>query len=118
MPLSPLKAMGAEVLVGIDLNAAEKYDEPDSVIDIILNAIDIAINTTTRQQLEAADVLISMDLTRYSRTDSSDLRELVAEGYHATVLQLRHLEKVLDSRQPSSWKVLEKKFREWRESID
>ncbi len=118
VPLSPLKAMGAEVLVAVNLNAAHRYDKPESVIDIILNAMDIAIDTTTRGQLEAADVLIGMDLTDYSRTDASDVRELVAEGYHAATLKLREIEKALASRQPSSWKALEQKFREWREAID
>ncbi len=118
VPLSPLKAMGAEVLVAVNLNGAHRYDKPESVIDIILNAMDIAIDTTTRGQLEAADVLISMDLADYSRTDASDVRELVAEGYHAATLKLRDIEKALDGRQPSSWKVLEQKFREWREAID
>ncbi len=118
VPLSPLRAMGAEVLVAVNLNGAQRYDEPESVIDIILNAMDIAIDTTTRSQLEAADVLISMDLSAYSRSDSSDVRELVAEGYREGVLRLRDIERALASRQPSSWKVLEQKFREWREAID
>ncbi len=118
VPISPLKGMGAEVLVAVNLNGATRYDQPQSVIDVILNAMDIAIDTTTKQQLKAADLLIEMDLSAYSRTDSADVRELVAEGYRAAVLKLRELEGVLANRQPSSWKVLEQKFREWREAIE
>lgn len=117
VPLSPLKGMGAEVLVAVDINGARRYDPPENVIDVIMNAMDIAIDTTTRHQLDQADLVISLDLANYSRSDASDVRELVAEGYRATVLKLKMLDKLLAARQPSSWQVLEKKFREWREAI-
>ncbi len=117
VPLSPLKAMGAEVLMAVDINGGRRYDKPQNVIDVILNAMDIAIDTTTQSQLRDADVVISLDLADYSRTDGRDVRELVAEGYRGGVLALKQLDTELDSRQPSSWQVLEKKFREWREAM-
>lgn len=117
VPLSPLKAMGAEVLLAVDINGGRRYNKPQNVIDVILNAMDIAIDTTTQGQLRTADVLISLDLADYCRTDGSDVRELVAEGYRGGVLALKQLDAELASRQPSSWQVLEKKFREWREAI-
>lgn len=118
VPLSPLTAMGAEVLVAVDINGSRRYDPPGNVVDVILNAMDIAIDTTTRTQLEQADVLISLDLADYSRTDASDVRELVAEGYRGGVLSLKKLDEVLQERKPSSWQVLENTFRNWREAID
>ncbi|MGJ8670563.1 MAG: patatin-like phospholipase family protein [Oceanococcus sp.] len=118
VPLSPLKAMGAEVLVAVDINGARRYDKPENVVDVILNAMDIAIDTTTQTQLKTADVLISLDLTKYARTDGSDVRELVAEGYRGGVLSLKQLDQVLSHRKPSSWQVLENTFRAWREAID
>ncbi len=118
VPLSPLRAMGAEVLVAVDLNGSRRYDKPENVVDVIMNAMDIAIDTTTQSQLAKADVLISLDLANYNRSDASDARELVAEGYRSGVMKLKQLDKVLANRQPSSWQVLEQKFREWREAID
>lgn len=118
VPVSPLKAMGAELIVAVDINGARRYDKPQNVADVIMNAMDIAIDTTTKAQLAQADLVISLDLADYSRADASDVRELVAEGYRAMTLQLKKLDKLLAGKQPSSWQVLEKKFRAWREAID
>lgn len=83
VPISPLKSMGAEFILAVDLNGNDGYDEPGSVIDILLNAFDIAIDTTTRIQTRAADVLIRMDLEAYSRTDASQAEALFEAGYAA-----------------------------------
>ena len=117
VPLSPLKAMGAEILIGVDINGARRYDDPENVIDIIMNAMDIAIDTTTHGQLKAADVVISLDLADYSRSDASDVRELVAEGYRGATLKLKELDRIVASRKPNSWQVLEQTFKAWRESL-
>lgn len=118
VPLSPLKEMGAEICVAVDLSGSHTYDEPKNVFDVILNAIDIAIDANTRTQLKQADVLISLNLAEYSRTDASDLRELVAEGYRGGTLALKQIDKILKNRKPSSWHVLEQTLRSWREAID
>ncbi|MCF7801725.1 MAG: patatin-like phospholipase family protein [Candidatus Marinimicrobia bacterium] len=92
VPISPLKSMGAEFILGVDLNGNDGYEEPGGVIDILLNAFDIAVDTTTRIQTQAADVLIRMNLASYSRTDSSAAEELFEAGYKAAQAQWSELE--------------------------
>jgi NTE family protein len=116
VPVSPLKEMGAEVVLGVDLNGARTYDLPGNIIDVLLNAFDIAIDTTTRIQLEKADIVIELDLARYSRTDPRNIHELYAEGYRSGVIALKQIKKQLAEREPSAFEVLEKRFRAWRES--
>lgn len=116
VPVSPLQAMGAEVIVAVDLNGAHTYERPDSVVDVLLNAFDIAIDTTTRIQLEKADVVMHLDLARYSRTDPRNVWELYAEGYRAGILAIKQIRASMMEKVPSPFELLEKRFRLWRES--
>ncbi len=84
VPLSSLKLLGAHMRIGVNLNGNEGYTRPEGMMDVLSSAMDIAIDAQTRRQLEEAHVTISMDLTRYSRTSSTDFDELVLEGMKAT----------------------------------
>lgn len=92
VPISPLKSMGAEFILAVDLNGNDGYEEPGGIIDILLNAFDIAVDTTTRIQTREADVLIRMNLKAYSRTDASAADELFEAGYKAAQAQWPKLE--------------------------
>ena len=83
VPLSPLKELGADVTVGVNLGAQRSYRKPDDLIDVLINAIDIAIDNATRLQTSEADLVISPELSAYSRTDSGKISELIEEGYKA-----------------------------------
>lgn len=92
VPVSPLKKMGAGIVVGIDLNGVSDYPQPDSAIDVVVNAIDITMDLRTRDQIKDADVIISLDLSSYKRFDNTDRHhELFLEGYHATQHKLSRL---------------------------
>lgn len=103
VPLSGLKLLGAHVRIGVNLNGNEGYTRPEGMMDVLSNALDIAIDAQTRRQLEDAHVNISMDLTRYSRTSSVDFDELMLEGIKAT-------NKVIKSQMLLKYWVLLKKL--------
>lgn len=84
VPLSALKKLGAHLLIGVNLNGNTAYARPEGVVDVVSSAMDIAIDAQTRRQLKDAHVVISMDLTRFSRTSGSDFDALVAQGLAAT----------------------------------
>lgn len=82
VPISVLEKMGAGILVGIDLNGVKKYPYPKDILGVLGNAFDIAIDLRTRDQLKAADVVVSLDLSRYSRIgNTEEAQELFQEGY-------------------------------------
>ncbi len=115
VPISPLRDMGADVVLAVNLNGAQSYQQPEGLIDVVLNAIDIAIDNSTRMQMKQADVQINLDLAEYFRGDSRDVRELIAEGYRGAALRLKEIERALDARQQTTWDIIEEKFRQWRE---
>lgn len=83
VPISPLQELGADLTIGVDLGAHRAFRKPDDIIDVLMNSIDIAIDNATRLQTSKADIVISPELGAYSRTDSTQIGELIDEGYKA-----------------------------------
>jgi len=82
VPVSPLDRMGAGITVAINLNGITSYQEPKDLIAIMGNAIDIAIDLRTREQLKKADVTLSLDLGEFSRFGNTDeFDKLYKQGY-------------------------------------
>lgn len=84
VPVSPLKDLGANLTIGVDLGAQRSYRRPDDLIDVLVNSIDIAIDNATRLQTSDVEIMIAPQLGAYSRTDSAQIGELIDEGYKAS----------------------------------
>lgn len=85
LPTSVLPDLGARSIIGVDLNARRHYQPPSDLIDVILNATDIAINNATRLQTDkGTDLLITPSLSAYSRFRSGMGEQILGEGYTAT----------------------------------
>jgi NTE family protein len=91
VPISPLRPMGADIVVAVNLSADRKYRPPDDIIDILLNAFDIAIDEDTKIQVKAADVLIEPRLSDFRRMDVSQIDALIAEGYRAAAASMEKI---------------------------
>lgn len=85
VPISPLFGQGMDTIIGVDLNAGRKFKKPEDMIDVLLNAIDIAIDNATRMQMQKADLLITPELSAYNRTDREGIPDLIREGYTAAM---------------------------------
>ena len=85
LPTSPLRPMGARTVIGIDLNTGREYQAPDDLLDVVLNATDIAINNATRLQVGSGiDLPIAPRLSSYGRFDTGRGAQLIREGHAAT----------------------------------
>lgn len=92
VPISPLAKMGAGITVAIDLSHVSRYPKPEDTFDVISNAINIGIDFNTRQQLKKADIVVPLDLSRYSLTNNAKcLEELYMEGYHPMKKTIRRV---------------------------
>lgn len=81
VPLEPLKQLGADLAIGVDLNSEYKHKRPENIIEVMLNAFDFTLLATTRMQTEKADLLIKPDLTGFNMVDTKQLAELTKKGY-------------------------------------
>lgn len=92
VPLSPLAEMGAGITVAVDLSHVGRYPKPDSTFDVIINAINIGIDSNTRKQLKRADIAVPLDLSNYSLTNNADrVDELYLEGYYPMKRKIRRV---------------------------
>lgn len=82
VPVSALDKMGAGITMAVDLNGSPHYQPPKDIISIMSNAIDIAIDLRTKEQLKKADLVLSMDLADFSRLgNEEEFKELMRLGY-------------------------------------
>lgn len=82
VPVSILDKMGAGITIAVNLNGCPHYQEPKDLVAIMGNAIDIAIDLRTKEQISKADLVLSMDLAHFSRLgDEKEFQELMKLGY-------------------------------------
>lgn len=93
VPVSVLQELGAEMVIGVDLNARRQYQKPEDIIDLLMNSMDIAIDNATRIQTSKADLIIEPVLSAYSRTQTDHIDELIEKGYKAAQSTLKELSK-------------------------
>jgi NTE family protein len=91
VPVSALESMGAGITIAVDLNGISRYQAPTDLINIMGNAIDIAIDLRTKDQIKKADVILSLDLGAYSRFgDADEFETLFDLGYTAAKKKFAH----------------------------
>ena len=95
VPISPLRPMGADVVIGVNLGAERKYEPPLDAIDILINSYDILIDQYVAIQVRDADVMIEPRLSAFHRTDMKRIPELVNEGYRAASEKVRTIDKLI-----------------------
>lgn len=83
VPISGAKRLGASVVIGVNLNAVDVYPRPERAIDVAMNAIDIAINRKTREQLKYCDIPIALNLKETPQLGVPDFEKLVDAGEKA-----------------------------------
>lgn len=81
VPVHSVKELGAEFTIGVDLNAKHAYQKPDNILDVIINSFHFILKTAATYQTEAADLLISPDLSDFNRSDMDQVDELMKKGY-------------------------------------
>lgn len=111
VPVSQLALMGADVVVGVNLNAAPDYGVPQDLLGVIFNATDIAIDTTTRIQMQATDVAINISLSQYDRTDPEHIEALFDEGRKAGEAKLPAVLNAMEAAAPNLIERLERQAR-------
>lgn len=99
VPVTPLRDMGAQVVVGVNLMGSPPFNPPRLTFEVLLNAFYIAIETATALNLEGrADVSIEPDLKRFNTWDVGQLPTLLEEGLLAGQSAVRSINEALNRR--------------------
>jgi NTE family protein len=81
VPVSSLKEMGAQFIIGVDLNAEHSHRKPENILEILLNTFDFTLMNATKLQTEKANVLITPDLSSFNLIDTNQVSDLIEKGY-------------------------------------
>ena len=112
VPLTVLKEMGASVRVGVSLGS-ESYRKPENMIQVIINAINIATDQTNLASEGKFDFILKPQLESYGFLDNGNSLKLFAEGYRSGMMALEKVRSMLDEAGPSSLEQVEAKFLKW-----
>lgn len=89
VPVSALKLLGANAVIAVNLSGNTHYPAPTSALEVMSNALDIAINGKTKEQVRKASAVIQLDLWGYSRTDNREVTDdLIETGYQETIKRM------------------------------
>ncbi len=81
VPIDTVKSMGADYVIGVDLNAKNTYKEPGNIVDVIINSFHFTLKAAAAFQTENADLLITPDLSSFNMVDTSQVDDLIKQGY-------------------------------------
>lgn len=85
VPISVLKNMGADVVIGIDVGFGMYQSRVIHMLDIILQSIDIMARQITEPDLALADIIISPSLNHIESSKFEMVEECARIGYESTM---------------------------------
>ncbi len=112
VPIKTLRDIGAEFVVGVDLNAEHEYQEPQNILDVLLNSFHFIMQQSAKYQTQNADLLIKPNLSAFDRADTSQIEDLIQQGYEDanTILNEKDLD-LSSSNFNKFWNRLRAKFK-------
>lgn len=81
IPIDTVKSLGAEYVIGVDLNAMKTYNKPDSILDVMINSFHFTLKAAAKYQTEDAELLITPDLSKFNMVSTDQIKELIEQGY-------------------------------------
>ena len=82
VPINTVKNMGADFVIGVDLNAKHSYKKPDNIIDVLLNSFHFIMKHSVKHQTEYAHLLIEPNLAGYNMADMDQVDDIMKIGYN------------------------------------
>lgn len=103
LPVDIVKAMGANIVIAVDVSTPlKKKKDLESLFAIIDQSISLQIAHSTEQQLALADMVITPNLENYTGSDFTKARELIQKGEEAAREKMEHLRELAESLKKSS----------------
>src|SRR6056297_1729003 len=91
VPVSVVKDMGADLIIGVDLNGRHRFIKPRNIIEVLLRSFDLTLQTATRLQVEKAGILIEPDLSEVNMVNINQVPALIERGYDEAKSILKEL---------------------------
>jgi NTE family protein len=99
VPTDVARRLGAEVVVGVNLNTRQRHNSPPgNILDIVYYSLEILLARCSQQSLAVADVVVSPELQGFHYRDLGRIEELVARGEEAMRSKMPDLQRCRETR--------------------
>jgi NTE family protein len=88
VPVLSVQEMGADYIVGVDLNTGRSFSRPKNIVDVLISTVNLTLRNAARIQTEDADLLITPDLSGFDLYDTGQVEDLIERGYSEGKKQL------------------------------
>lgn len=95
VPVLAARQLGADVVIGVDVGASVRNIAPDSMVDVIMQALDIMQEQVYATQIPRADIMIVPELSNIGTSNFNKATEAIEAGYQATLLAIPTIREVL-----------------------
>lgn len=84
-PVDLARTMGADIVIGVDLNMPASYGDINNALDVIMNSMNGAKNETYRASILNLDLHIKPDMTGYDMLSfgTEEIADIIDRGYKA-----------------------------------
>jgi NTE family protein len=94
IPVEVVRQMGAQTVIAVALKTPKANpDRLKSLLDILHESVNVAIAQNERRSLASADLIISVDTTKFTGTDYSKWKQIIQAGYDAAKSKAAELTK-------------------------
>jgi len=98
-PVDEVKAMGADVIIGVDIQGGlEEKENLDSALKIVNQIIGFQRYNKLQEKHENVDILIKPDLKNYSVVSFDKIDEIMKIGDSASILRMKDLKSLAASQ--------------------
>lgn len=81
VPVLSARDIGAEYIIGVDLNAKQNFTKPKNIVQVLINTVHLTLRNVTKLQTEEADLLITPDLSEFDYYHVKQIPDLIEKGY-------------------------------------
>jgi len=99
LPVKAAKALGAEVIIGVDVGANLTANKTNNILEIILQTISIMDSEIANLKASEADLIIKPDLGDIALTALHRSEECIKAGRQAALLALPTIHQLLEGKQ-------------------
>ncbi|MBM7701752.1 patatin-like phospholipase family protein [Metabacillus iocasae] len=96
IPVSVVKDMGADIVVGVDVSRVKVDAEVGSIFDVILQSLDILQDELVKNREIASDVMIRPHVEMFSSRAFTNIKEMISIGEEEAYKQVPKIKEAIE----------------------
>jgi NTE family protein len=99
VPVNAVRSMGADLVIAVDVARTQKVELPETIIDVIMQSLDIMQQEMIDQHTKLADIKIEPELSDIGTSHFQKAAVAIDAGYRATLEVIGQIEEMISVRE-------------------